>query len=125
MNFKTALMIGLIPLMTFYYWDSEYKQAYDTAYYINLDVEADYKGFFVGGYYQSTFYSSQGFGFEMDNDIFEFRAGWKSDNVEIGFKHNCSHPLVSYLWQHPDLINLREGGWQEFYLKLSLEGVVE
>ena len=97
MNFKMAIILGLLPMFQFAYWNNGYAGVRDQAYYINLGVEAEYEGFFAGGYYQSTFYRSMGYGFSMDNDIFEFNAGFRSGGVEIGFKHNCSTNGCLYL----------------------------
>lgn len=123
---KFAILFGLLPYFSFNYWNHDaYFNVSDRAYYINLSVDVEHKGFFIGGYYQSTFFETEGYTFMMDSDIYQFNAGWRSKNFEIGYKHNCSHPMVGYLWVYPEVLSLREGGWDELYVKLSLEGRIK
>jgi len=123
MNIKSFFILGMLPFFGLSFWESNYRQITDSAYYVKTGIEAEYKGFFAGGLYQSTFFKKEGFLFNPDHDIYEVNLGWRKDNFEIGYRHNCSHPVIPFYWIYPIPPNiLREGAWDEIYIKLSLEG---
>jgi hypothetical protein len=95
-----------------------------TAEYIQAGINLEYNGFFMEGFYQSTFYYAGKANFCPDSDIYGIGGGFKKDHIEIGFKHVCTHPVIPYVYLYRDLTVNQEGAWNEVYIKVQLEGKI-
>ena len=49
-------------------------------------------------------------------------AGLRFGPAEIGWKHTCFHPMAAYQWQGYQVTPKWEGGIDEIYASLKLEG---
>jgi hypothetical protein len=122
MTFKSWAMFGLIPLFTFAFWNNSYTADAGAAYYMQLGIEVEHKGLFANGFIQNTFFSTDGLYFGTDDDIYLINIGYKNDFVEFGYKHCCTHPVIPYLYQYGETLEVaQEGAWDELYVKLMFE----
>ena len=92
----------------------------ENIYYINMDAEVIiYDNFFIGGAmktYMNDKPNSDTFSpFEVD---YMFKAGLRYDNIELGFRHLCLHPVRPFemYYQPQDSTN---ASYEEFYIKIS------
>ncbi len=87
-------------------------------YYIHFNAEVvvlDH--LFIGGstkiFIQSKKESYQSYPIEND---FLFKAGLRFNNLELGFRHQCNHPVLSYGVSSE---GKSYGGFEEFYIRIS------
>lgn len=92
--------------------------ANENVYYINFDAELillDH--FFIGGstktYIQPVKADYQFFPIEND---FLFKAGFRLKTLELGFRHQCNHPVGNFSIQTQ---GKSYGGFEEFYIRIS------
>ena len=89
-------------------------------YYITLDTEAIlYDNFFIGGaiktYMQDMNDDYTYYPFESD---YIFKMGLRYDNIEIGFRHFCLHPVRPFdMYYEPQ--GDTDASYEEFYIKIS------
>lgn len=92
----------------------------ENVYYINFNVEVlMFNHFFIGGsdkiYFQSN---SNSYDFLPVESNFLFKTGLRYEKIELGFRHQCKHPLISkgINWEGTSF-----GGYEEFYIRISNE----
>lgn len=90
----------------------------ENVYYIHFDAEVlilDH--LFIGGS-TKIFMQAQNDSYQfypIEND-FLFKAGFRFDNIEAGFRHQCNHPVLSSGVQSQ---GKSYGGFEEFYIRIS------
>lgn len=95
----------------------ELENVYKQNMYIELQIDIEFYGFFVGG--SNNTYILKDIGIKTFSPYmveFNFNAGYRYENIELGFKHYCTHPILTYTDQ-ADI--MYEGGYDEFYLRIS------
>lgn len=123
MNIKSWIILGLLPFYSFFFYQNQIIKDPGNAQYLQMGINLEYKGLFIEGFYQNTFYSTnKDLSFCPDNDIYSFNIGYRKDYAEIGYRHVCSHPVIPYVFKYKDIKIFQEGAWDEIYIKLSLEG---
>lgn len=90
----------------------------ENVYYIHFDAEIlMFDHFFIGGstkiFIQSVKDDYQFFPIEND---FLFKAGFRFKNLEIGFRHQCNHPVMNYGVASN---GKAYGGFEEFYIRIE------
>jgi hypothetical protein len=50
---------------------------------------------------------------------YEVIVGARLGIVEIGFRHLCTHPIITYAPFHPDITPLIEGAYEEVYVRIG------
>lgn len=89
----------------------------ENVYYVDLGVEIVIDHFFIGGsaktFIQPNVDDYEFFPIEVD---YLFTVGLRFDNVEIGLKHGCDHPIDSFGTVPP---GKSYGSYEEFYIKIS------
>ena len=92
----------------------------ENIYYIDLDAEVlIINHLFIGGsiktYIQPNDIDNEYIPIEAD---YQFRTGLRFNNIEVGFRHFCLHPVLSI---GMDLYNKSYSGYEEYYIRISSE----
>ncbi len=60
-------------------------------------------------------------GFSPDHDEYSFMIGVKTENIEIGYKHKCYHPIYPYSEKYNFInqVTVLEGSFDEVYIKFN------
>ncbi len=94
----------------------------ESVYYITLDAEiVILDHLFIGGavktYFQDDAIDYTFLPFEAD---YLFKAGIRLNNLELGFRHFCLHPVRPYeMYYQPQ--GSTDGSYEEFYIRISSE----
>jgi len=116
---------GYIPTNKFTIYDSmSFIDNSNKQMYINLGVEFEILGFFfIGGDIRTEMFirdfAAGSFVPTLENYGFNFGirpAEW----IEIGFRHHCIHPMMTYIYQEMKTPNW-EGAFEEVYLKIDVK----
>lgn len=89
-------------------------------FYINMEMEAIIlTNMFIGGALKTYFTDKKdSYSFVPFEADYLFKAGIRIDNIEIGFRHFCLHPVRPYeMYYQPQ--GSTDGGYEEFYIRLS------
>ena len=100
--------------------ENDYLIRNESVYYITMDAEIiilDH--LFIGGavktYINPIEDTYQYFPFEAD---YLFKAGLRFDNLELGFRHFCLHPVRPYeMYYQPQ--GSTDASYEEFYIRIS------
>ena len=118
------LEIGYAPLYsnlnTINY--AAYPEVSYNMFYVNLNAEVVVKDIlFVGGgvktYLQTTNKINDNFPFEVD---YIFNMGLRLDNIELGFRHFCLHPVRPYE-SYFSSQSFTDAWYEELYIRISSE----
>lgn len=109
-----AIELGFAPV----YQSTNVIPGIEQVYYIDMDVEIIVQNFFfVGGDWKTYFQPCEaGHSFYPVEARYTFNTGLRYKNIEIGFEHQCIHPVVS---GGADLLRERYGGHEEIYIRIS------
>jgi hypothetical protein len=88
--------------------------------YLTFGGSAHWYGFFVEGEVRTDILKS----YQLINFIpvgmsYSIGGGWKNDWIEIGWEHECSHPVVTYYPVFPGTFNW-EGAIEHAYVRISM-----
>lgn len=80
-------------------------------------VKGDSNNFFIGADTESQFFKCPSFyGFSPFQDAYKFNAGLRFYDIELGFQHMCTHPVVfSQNVSHSEYFS----SYDKVYLKVS------
>lgn len=92
----------------------------ENVYYVDLDAEiVILDHLFIGGtiktYIQPNNNEQEFIPIQMNYLI---KTGLRLNNIEIGFRHFCMHPVLSI---GMDIYNKSYSGYEEFYIRISSE----
>lgn len=52
--------------------------------------------------------------------LYQFNAGLRVDGIEVGFRHYCTHPVMTYLpWRRLGR-QYWEGAWEQIYARVEI-----
>ena len=92
----------------------------ESVYYISMDADVIvFDNFFIGGaiktYIQDKTDNYTYFPFESD---YMFKAGFRYENLELGFRHLCLHPVRPLeIYYQPQ--GSTDASYEEFYIKIT------
>ena len=92
----------------------------ENTYYITLDTEVvilDH--LFIGGAVKTYFNDKlESYDFSPFESDYLFKAGLRFNNLEVGFRHFCLHPVRPYeMYYQPQ--GSTDGSYEEFYIRIS------
>jgi len=93
----------------------------DTGYHAELGVGAEWRGLFIGGNVDVTMLAKkQKLQFWPISLLSEFHLGYRRGVFEVGYRHQCIHPVVPYggTWM-PEI--LKDQARSEAYVRLTLQ----
>ena len=87
----------------------------DQSTYIIMEVEAQWGPVFAGGEIENIQYALHAASYDPVHADYRFNAGLRWREFEIGWKHECRHPVVG----RTDGSGIR-GGYDKFYVRAEL-----
>lgn len=117
-----ALRLAYLPLGTLYLYTphpdvQDIKGSYEGEFGVELEIE---RTFFVRGAVLTTFFPSPFYGFDVSHSDYVFGFGLRAGGLEVGFEHECFHPLIAYT-KTASKSPLYEGAIERLYVKASLK----
>ena len=101
--------------------DSNTRIRTENTYYITLDTEVvilDH--LFIGGAIKTYIHSTDNYDYFPFEADYLFKAGIRFNNLELGFRHFCLHPVRPYeMYYQPQ--GSTDGAYEEFYIRISSE----
>ena len=101
--------------------DSNTRIRTENTYYITLDTEVvilDH--LFIGGAIKTYIHSTDSYDYFPFEADYLFKAGIRLNNLELGFRHFCLHPVRPYeMYYQPQ--GSTDGAYEEFYIRISSE----
>jgi hypothetical protein len=125
LRFNYQMELGYLPLNGWALHDTIYSQD-GLNFYFNLKAEVLLLDFlFAGGSMRSTatFKNDGSFYFNPSEIWFGFFTGIRIGGLEIGFRHSCFHPILTYVHFMPSGTTNAEGAYEELYV--SFKGSVK
>ena len=90
-------------------------------FYTNMDAEViilDH--LFIGGAVKTYIHSTDSYDYFPFEADYLFKAGIRLNNLELGFRHLCLHPVRPYeMYYQPQ--GSTDGAYEEFYIRISSE----
>jgi hypothetical protein len=118
-----SLELGFMPYNMWYQSGSQEREFITNSYYINLDVEAViFDHVFIGGWIDTAMHKQPGgLLFDPLQQTYQFRAGLRWQNIELGYSHVCGpHPVMTYpQFGLNDNLAPFEGAVDKIYIKVS------
>ena len=117
-----SLRLALLPLGTLYMYTpypevEDIKGTYESEFEVELTLE---RIFFVRGSVLTVFLPSPLHGFDLSYADYVFGFGARARGIEVGFEHECFHPLIAYVPRHRKS-SLYEGAIERLYVKVTLK----
>jgi hypothetical protein len=118
-----TLEMGIVPsghLRTYHETPSRINMA--VSMYIKSDFELQMfnNNWFIGGEIISYFWKSKsGKGFSPTDMNFILKTGFRYKWLEIGYRHNCLHPVIAYLSSKGINLNY-EHSYDEIYIQATI-----
>jgi hypothetical protein len=129
--FMYSVEIGHLPHRDWFFYDyNNSESSFDvshnleyidlnTAFELPLTIKTVETKFQIGGNIRTNISPNGIKDFNPTKEIYGFFVNYKIKNLEIGFRHNCQHPIYAYMI-HPEKYSYRfEGSYEELYLKFS------
>ena len=88
-------------------------------FYVNLDVEVEiFDHLFIGGAVKTYTQNDDGVSLYPFEANYLFKAGLRFNNLELGFKHFCLHPVRPYeMYYEPQ--GSTNSAYEEFYIRIT------
>ena len=117
-----SLRLALLPLGTLYLYTpypdvQDIAGTYESEFEVELVIE---RIFFVRGSVLTVFFPSSLHGFNLSYADYVFGFGARARGIEVGFEHECFHPLIAYVPRHRKS-SLYEGAIERLYVKVTIE----
>ncbi len=116
-----ALEVGAVPTSEWVMHETEYTYN-DAAMYVLMDADIEISEYlFVGGSIRTDMVKNDfDKTFAPVADQYVFRAGARFGVLEVGFRHLCTHPVYTYVYQQEERPEVKyEGSYDELYLRVS------
>lgn len=123
-----ALEVGYMPQGDMLMYESPSFITTAGMFYTSLETRATLgRVIFLGGMAKTFVFSTEGsLSFWPERMLYGFEAGINlGPNLELGFRHFCTHPMFPYVWagrsEDPTYANgaLWEGAYEEVYMRLE------
>lgn len=119
-----AIEAGFMPMNSWIEYPHTDGTAIAETYYTHLDGEALlFDAVFVGGHV-TTYMVPAEYGFSPTGATYEFRAGFRFEPLDVGFRHVCGpHPVNAYpqFGVRRDIDGAFEGAYEQVYVRLEGE----
>jgi len=105
-------------------YQPERNLCFDQVYYVKLGAEATYGPVFINGSVDTyMFKQNNSLWFDPFQMTYLIGAGVRVEGLEIGWKHSCFHPIITYnfTWWDDQITPSYEGGFDQFYLKYTIK----
>lgn len=91
-------------------------------YYTQFEIEAEaFEHIFIGGSVKTMMYARDNYRtFKPFVDEYMFYTGLRFGPIEAGFRHFCTHPVVTYMGLRDTDIKY-EGAYEQIYLRVEVE----
>lgn len=118
----------MIPLNGWVMYETDVYTAEEMQYYTELDAEVLlFEHIFIGGAVTTRSRTAREkygipYNFSPFTDEYLFKAGIRFGNVEIGFRHLCTHPVIPYINSVRQVNRTPityEGAYEEIYLRFE------
>lgn len=118
-----AFELGVVPGNGwFLYEDQELFEPAGVGYYTQLDAEVQYGPAFVGGSVRTDMTPDSLGSWNPHWMTYRFNAGVRWNLFEVGYRHQCTHPLQTYVYNQSYLKTpILEGAYDEVYARMSVE----
>jgi hypothetical protein len=91
-------------------------------YYIRPGIELSFEGFYIKGSADITFHPDGFLNFDPTGLLSTVGFGYKTDWVDLGFRHWCVHPVITYLKTNPLNTHVNyEGAYEEIFIQFKLK----
>ena len=118
--FAFALELGILPINDWVIYDPPAVVFEQPEFYQQLEARVIlWEHLFAGGKVRIYDWVNEGGGFWPNQGAFTFETGLTFQGLELGFRHFCTHPIMSYLEYVPVDVKY-EGAYEEVYLRLEL-----
>lgn len=119
--FLSILELGWTPAVGVMNYTNGYGAAYLGAFYLKTEFEVSLYGFYVSGKVRTFAEKNPKYPVEFvpGSIWYNAGAGWKNDWLQIGWNHECDHPIVTMFF-HPGVVDW-EAGWDEFFARVTLK----
>jgi len=116
--FLFALELGIVPTSGFVMYDTPSETVFEQAGYVQLETRIElFKYLFLGGSIRTYVWKDrEGVSFWPWRDGYMFNAGLRYKQMELGFRHYCTHPVIPY--RYPAKMNW-EGAYEEVYFRIE------
>ena len=124
MDFGYVLEGGYVPWNAWKVYNPEQSEIYSSwNFYIHMEAEIVlFDLIFIGGSMRNVFFLTNEHNtvnFSPYEMYFSYFMGIRTENFEIGFRHMCAHPLMTYAHIEDFDNRILEGSYDEFYFKFK------
>lgn len=112
---------GVVPNNAWYLYEAhEWYEPDRVGYYTLIELEAQVGWVFAGGAVRTDIQPNSLGNYNPHWATYDFSAGLRVREVEIGYRHRCTHPIQTYVYNQGYLQNpVVEGSYDEVYLRIS------
>lgn len=116
-----AIEAGMVPNNGWYvYEEHRGYEADQPGYYTTLEMEAQAWLFFVGGSLRTDMTTDTYLNYNPHWVTYDFNAGIRWEFLEVGFRHRCTHPIQTYVYNASYLKKpVVEGAYDEVYARAT------
>lgn len=116
-----ALELGILPQTGFVMYQPNPAYVVDqVGFYTDLSATVEAYGFYAGGGMRCYFWIDRDtVSFWPEQMTFLFEAGWRTEGLNVGFRHYCMHPVVPYLALTGAPPQNWEGSYEEIYIRFD------
>jgi hypothetical protein len=115
-----SLELGYLPLGELALYDPGIYYDIKHSLYTTMDAELQGFGFFIGGHIRTTmWHDGTGYTFRPNSAEYLVKMGYRRGNVEIGFRHYCTHPVVVLFGLARRYEAIWEGAYEELYFRIG------
>jgi hypothetical protein len=110
-----------VPNNAWYLYEvNEWYEPDRVGYYTSLELGAQVGWFFAGGAIRTDILPNSLGNYDPHWATYDFSAGIRIREIEIGYRHRCTHPIQTYLTgQHLLQTPVVEGSYDEFYVRIA------
>lgn len=118
-----AFEMGMTPGNGWYLYEAnELYEPGAVGYYTTLEAELEAGPVFVGGSLRTDMQPNSLTNYNPHWVTYDFNAGLRFDPFEVGYRHRCSHPIQTYVYNQEYLRDpLLEGSYDEVYARVQVE----
>ncbi len=115
------LETGWMPRVNIANYERNEPVVSDNTFYVKLGTDVSWKGFYINGAARIvvTKHPISWYEFIPVGLWSTMETGWRNDYINLGWRHECDHPVVVAYQTHPGIIKW-EGGWDEIFARVTV-----